>query len=328
MTLAVSLPVAGMPLQETPGLVARARDWGYTAAWASEVAGPDFPSVLAAVAVAVGDVDLGVAVAPVQTRSPWLLAATAATLSHLSGGRFSLGLGTSSEIIIEQWSGIPFERPLTHLRETVELVRGILEGEKTSYDGEAVRSAGYRLFAPPPAPIPIVVGALNPRSLRQAGEIADGVCLNQLGPQHVGMVLDEVRAGAEQAERDLPDFPVVARLFCWVTDEAKAARAAVRKMFAPYLATSVYHRFYTWIGLGDEAEAVRSAFASGDRQGAVAAVSDRMLDTVAAVGDADTVAARVAQYQDAGVTLPVIACPGPGREEAERTLQAIGHALA
>src|SRR5687767_12538503 len=111
MQLAVSLPIAGMPLHETPDVVRAAQGWGYTAAWASEVAGPDFPSVLGAVA-ATCDVDLGVAVAPVQTRSPWLLAATASSLSHLSKGRFSLGLGTSSEVIVQQWSGVDFQRPL------------------------------------------------------------------------------------------------------------------------------------------------------------------------------------------------------------------------
>ena len=329
MELAVSLPVAGLPLHEVPGLVGQARDWGYTGAWATEVAGPDFASLLGAVAAGVDGIDLGVAVAPVATRSPWLLAATAASLSHLSQGRFTLGLGTSSEVIVEQWSGIPFERPLARLRETVEVVRALLAGQKVTHEGDFVRTQGYRLFAPTPAPVPIVLGALNPRSLRQAGEIGDGVCLNQLGPEHVPQVLAAVREGAEAAGRTLPDdYPVIARLFCWVTDEVDEARAAVRRMFAPYVATSVYNRFYRWLGFPDEAEGVLRAFAAGDRDAALAAISDRLIDTVAVVGDADTVAARVQAYVDAGITTPVIACPSRDPRDAAATLVSVGTRLA
>jgi probable F420-dependent oxidoreductase len=324
--LAVSLPVAGMPLDQTPALIRTARGWGYDAVWASEIAGPDFGSILGAVAVgAGGGLDLGVAVAPVQTRSPWLLAATAASLWQLSGGRFTLGVGTSSEVIVSQWSGIDFERPLARLRETVAVLRSMFAGERVEVDGRFVSTHGYRLFAP--AQVPLYIGALNPRSLRQAGELGDGVCLNQLGPEHLPTVLGEVRAGAEGAGRD-PDMPVVARLFCLVTDDAPAAREAVRRTFAPYIATSVYNRFYRWLGFAEEAEAVRGALAAGDRAGAVAAVSDRVLDTVVAIGDADGVAARVQAYVDAGVTVPVIQCLAPGRAEAERTLRGIGERLA
>jgi len=325
--LAVSLPLTGVPLDRTVALVRRAQDRGYAAAWASEVAGPDFASLLGAVATGC-DLDLGVAVAPVQTRSPWLLAATAASLAHLSGGRFTLGVGTSSEVIVEQWSGVPFHRPLARLRETVEVLRAMLAGERVEVDGEFVRSSGYRLFAPPPTPVPIVVGALNPVSLRQAGAIGDGVCLNQLAPEHVPMVLDHVRAGADAEGRDPSAASVVARLFCWVTDDVADARARVRRTFAPYIATSVYNRFYRWLGFTEEADAVLAALARGDRTAAAAAVSDRLLDAVTAIGDAGAVAGRVQAYVDAGVTVPVIATIGPTADDTIRTLDAIAGRLA
>jgi len=323
MPLAVSLPVTGMPLHEIPDLVRTATDWGYTAAWASEVAGPDFATVLGAVAATV-DVDLGVAVAPVQTRAPWLLAATAASLSHLSGGRFSLGLGTSTAVIVSQWSGVAFARPLQRLRETVEVVRAILAGEKVAHDGEFVTTSGYRLFAAPPGAVPLVIGALNPRSLRQAGEIGDGLALNQVAAEDVPEMLAQWREGAAAAGRDVSTAPVVDRLFCWVTDDEQQAREAVRRFFAPYVATSVYNRFYRDHGFAEEADGVVAALRSGDRAAATAAVSDRLLEAVTAIGDADKVAARVQSYADAGVTVPVIAVLGPGRAEAERTLRAIG----
>jgi probable F420-dependent oxidoreductase len=327
MQLAVSLPVMGMPLTETVDLLRRAKDWGYTAAWGSEVAGPDFASVLGA-ASTVGDLDLGVAVTPVQTRSPWLLAATAVSLSHLTGGRFSLGVGTSSEVIVGQWSGIAFDRPLAHLRESVEVIRSILAGERTDHAGAFVTSSGYRIFAPPPSPIPLVIGALNPKSLRQAGAIGDGLALNQVAAEDVGGMLDEWRAGAAEAGRSTEGLPVVDRLFCLVTDQPAEAREFLRGFFAPYVATSVYNRFYRAHGFEAEADAVAAAMQQRDRKAAAAAVSDRLLDAVTAIGDADQVAARVQDYIDAGVTVPVIACLAPGREETERTLQAIGERLA
>ena len=327
MQLAVSLPIVGMPLHETPDLVRDATQWGYSAVWASEVAGPDFASLLGAVST-VGDLDLGVAVIPAQTRTPWLLAATAASLSHLSGGRFSLGLGTSSEVIVNQWSGLAFDRPLAQLRETVEVVRQMLAGERVSHDGDFVTTAGYRLFAAPPAPVPIVVGALNPRSLRQAGEIGDGLALNQVAAEDVAGMLEQWRAGAQAAGRSTEGLPVVDRLFCLVTDQPSEAKEFLRSFFAPYVATSVYNRFYRAHGFEQEADAVLEAMQQRDRKAAAAAVSDRLLDAVTAVGDADHVAARVQDYIDAGVTVPVISCLGMGRDEAAKTLRAVGERLA
>ena len=326
MQLAVSLPIVGMPLPDTVGLVEEAKGWGYSAAWASEVAGPDFATVLGAVST-VPDIDLGVAVTPVQTRSPWLLAATAASLSHLTDGRFTLGVGTSSEVIVKQWSGIPFDRPLAQLRETVEVLRSILGGERVEHDGDFVTTAGYRLFAAPPEPVPIVVGALNDKSLRQAGAIGDGLALNQVAAEDVPAMLDAWRAGAQEAGRPTDGLPVVDRLFCLVTDQRAEAREFLRGFFAPYVATSVYNKFYRAHGFEQEADAVLAAMGRKDRKAAAAAVSDRLLDAVTAIGTGDEVAARVQDYIDAGVTVPVIACLGPGRDEAARTLQAIGERL-
>lgn len=328
MRLAVSVPTAGVSPTASVELARWCSSHGFAAAWGSEVAGPDFASTLGAVALAAPNLELGVAVIPVQTRTPWLIAATAATLSDLTGGRFTLGLGTSSEVIVEQWSGIPFERPLARLRETTEVVRAMLAGERLQHDGEHVRTHGYRLPVTPPAPVRIVLGALGPASLRQAGAIGDGVCLNQLGPEHVGGVLDQVRAGAAEAGRTLDDsFEVVARLFCWVTDDVAAARDVVRRAFAPYAATRVYNAFFRGLGFAEEMDAVAAAASAGDRAAMSAALSDRFVDSCYVLGDADAVAGRVSAYVDAGVTVPVIACLGPGPDEAQRTLGAIGERL-
>lgn len=323
MQLAISLPLPGLPLAETPAFVARqATELGYQAVWASEVAGPDFASLLGAIA-AQADVDLGVAVVPAQTRAPWLLAATAVSLSHLSGGRFSLGVGTSSEVIVSGFSGLPFDRPLARLREAVLLLRQLLSGERVTFTGEFFSVSGYRMFEPPPAPVPLLIGALNPRSLRQAGELGDGVCLNQFGVEHVGRILAEVRAGAEAAGRPTADLPVVGRLFCWATDDVAAARAVVRRTFAPYAATTVYNRFFRWLGYDQEMDALDAARARGDRAAAAAALSDDLVATLYTVGDDDHVTARVRAFVDAGVTVPAIHPLG----DIQRSLAAAARAV-
>ncbi len=148
-----------------------------------------------------------------------------------------------------------------------------------------------------------------------------------MAPHHVPRMLEEVRAGAEAAGRELPDdFPVVARLFALVTDDVAGAREMIRHVFAPYVATTVYNRFYRWMGYEEEAATIAEASESGDKQAMAAAMSDRIVDDLFILGDADTVAARVQEYVDAGVTVPAIAPMGMGMEMVAETFEALGRA--
>src|SRR5512147_544795 len=175
--LALSLPVPG----DVPACIEwarRAEDLGYESIWIAETGGPD-PFVLAgAVAQVTKRVRIGLAVSPVYIRTPATIAAAAGTVSQLAPGRFILGLGSSSHAIVEGWHGTPFRKPLARVRETVTAVRGMLAGQKVSLDGKTLRTHGFRLMVPPPAPVPIYVGALRPAMLELAGEIGDGVAVN------------------------------------------------------------------------------------------------------------------------------------------------------
>src|SRR6266498_163727 len=236
--LAVTAPLAGCTVRESLEIAQRTRDWGYRAVWASEVDGPDAFTLLGALA-ATTDMDLGVGVVAVQTRTVFTLGMTAVSLAQLTGGRFTLGIGASSEVLVSRFGGQPFDKPLSNVREMVSALRPILRGERSSFDGRYVRIGGYKTPSAPPAPVPLFLGSLNPRSLRMAGELADGLCVNQVAPKHVPLMLDEVRAGASSAGRELSSpFPVMARLFCMVTDDAPSARQIVKMIFAPYVATS------------------------------------------------------------------------------------------
>jgi probable F420-dependent oxidoreductase len=323
-TLALSLPLTGVDARTTIDVAREAQQRGYRAVWNSEVQGPDAFTTLGALAVAT-DLDLGVAVVPAQTRTAMVLGMSAVSLAELSGGRFTLGIGASSEVIVERWAGQPFTRPLTAVRETVAALRPILAGERSTFSGEVVEVGGYKPHAAPPGGrVPLVLGALNPRSCRMVGELGvDGVCLNQLAPHHVPLVLEQVAAGAGS---DLPDdFRVVARLFCAVTDDVPAARAMVKAVFAPYISTTAYNRFYRWMGYEEEAKAVLDA--AGDRRAMAAAVSDRVVDELFCLGTAEEVAGRIAAYEEAGVTVSAIQPLSLGRGQAEATLWSIADAL-
>jgi probable F420-dependent oxidoreductase len=320
--LALSLPLTGVDARSGVDVAREAAERGYAACWASEVQGPDAFTTLGALAVAT-DLELGVAVVPAQTRATFVLGMTALSLAELSGNRFTLGIGSSSEVIVKRWAGEPFDRPLTAVRESVEALRPILAGERSTFEGEVVHVGGFKPHAPPSERVPLVLGALNPRSCRMVGELGvDGVALNQLGPSHVPQVLEQVATGAGGALPD--DYRVVARLFCAVTDDVPGTREVVKSFFAPYVATSVYNRFYRWLGHEDVADAVLEA--QGDRAAMAAAISDELVDELFCLGTADEVATKVAAYAEAGVTVPVIQPLAMGREQAEHTLWALADA--
>lgn len=301
----------------------RVADAGFASAWASEVAGPDAISILGAVA-ATTDLPLGLAVAPAQTRTAFALAMSAMSLSDLTDGNFSLGIGASSPPLTERFGGVPWDRPLTHLREVATALRPVLDGGRSSLDGDFVHMGGYKYPAPATTPVPLFLGSLNQQSLRLCGELADGLCLNQFGPHHLPDMLAEVHAGAREAGRELPDdYPVMARLFVCVTDDVPAARTAIRTTFAPYIATPGYNRFYAWMGYEDTAATIAAAARAGDREAMAAAFTDDIVDDLFVVGDLDTVVARIGAYVDAGVTIPALEALAPSIEGTEAMLHTI-----
>ena len=321
--LALSLPLTGVDARTSIDVAREAEQRGFGALWNSEVQGPDAFTTLGALAIAT-DLELGVAVVPAQTRTAMVLGMTAVSLAELTGGRFTLGIGSSSEVIVQGWAGQRFDKPLTAVRETVEALRPVLSGTRSSHEGEIVSIGGYKPHAVPPGGrVPLVLGALNPKSCRTVGELGvDGVCLNQLAPHHVPQVLDQVADGAGGTLPD--DYRVVARLFCAVTDDVPATRQVVKSVFAPFIATTVYTKFYRWMGYEQEAEAVLDA--AGDRQAMAEAVSDRIVDELFCLGTPEQVAAKVGAYVDAGVTVPVIQPLALGREQAEATLWGVADA--
>lgn len=302
--LGMTLPMGGAA--KATELAKTAHDLGYEEVWMAEVNGGDSYALAGAVAHALPGVRIGTAVVPAQTRTPMAHAMAAMTLSQMTGGNFILGIGLSSPNIVRDWAGQPYERPLTTMREHVEVLRQMLSGQKTTYEGKTLSVKGFRLGGLPVGEVPIYLGALNRSMLRLTGALCDGVCLNMVPEWALPQVLGEVRAGAEAAGKDPNDLEVVARLHVVMAEDPNMGRNLIRSVFGAYAATPGYNKCFEWIGFEDEARQIREAFAKGDRAGVAAGVTDRLSDAMAVVGDKEAVRARIRAYAEAGIDVCVI----------------------
>jgi probable F420-dependent oxidoreductase len=319
---AISLPVPP-DVGTSVALAERAAAIGYESAWLADTSAYD-PFVLAAALVPrVPSMRIGIAVAPAYNRTPVVFASMSGTLAQMMPGRFVLGIGCSSETIVDRWNGVPFEKPLQRVRETVTLVRSMLRGEKTGFRGDTVRSDGFRLLALPPEPVPIYVGALKPPMLRVAGEVGDGVIVNLFPAEALPRMIAEVEAGAAKAGKDTAAIEVVCRFQVCVTDEPARARAFLRRAMAGYFTTSVYNAFAEWCGFAEEARAMRDAWSRRDRAATEAAFTDEMIDRIAVIGDPETCREKLEGFLAAGVTTPVIHPFLPSPDEAWKTIEAL-----
>ena len=306
--LAISLPAPGLDARSCVELAAKAeREWGYDAIWLAETNGPDSFALAGALATATRRATIGTAIVPVYNRTPAVLAMSAATVQQLAGGRFVLGLGSSSHAIVRDWNGVAFAKPLAHVRESVAILRQALAGEKTDFVGDVLRSKGFRLGNLPREPVPIYLAALREKMLRLAGAIGDGLVVNLFPVTALPQILGAYRAGGAEAGRDVSRHEVVCRFQVLVTNDRPAARNLVRMAFGGYAAQPVYNAFFAWCGFEDEARAVAEAWARKDRAGVAAAMSDDLVDRITILGTADECREQLAGFVAAGVTTPVLA---------------------
>jgi probable F420-dependent oxidoreductase len=244
---------------------------------------------------------------PAYTRTPAVLAATVATLESVAPGRFVLGLGSSSHFMIEGWHGLSFDRPVTRVRETIELVRLILAGQRTSYEGDVLRSRGYE--QPPLAtPLPIHLAALRPRMIDLAAEKADGIILNLFPRAALPRVFTTIDEALARHGRDRASVEVGTRISLTVTDDPAQARDAFRRAFIPYYATPSYNSFLSWAGRPDVAEAIRKGWAARNRAACYEAMEDSLVDEIAIAGSAEYCQNRVRELYTAGITTPLMFC--------------------
>jgi len=299
----LTLPLTGVPLPAQHDLVASLPDLGYTDAWSAELNGIDGFTPLTLASQWAPQLRLGTAIVGIYTRAPVSLAVQAGTLAALAPGRFVMGIGTSSQVAVEQWNGILFEKPYQRSRDMLRFLREALAGGKVSREYETFSVNGFRLDPAPEVPPALALAALRPGMVRLAAAEAGIAITNWLAPKDV----PQVRGVAG------PDCELVARIFVCPTTDVDTARFIGKRMIAAYLTVPVYAAFHQWLGRGEIIEPLLTAWNSGDRKGALTAIPDELVDELVIHGPLEYCRERVAEYHATGLDTPVIAItPTPG----------------
>jgi len=319
--MAVTLPASPF-IKDSVERVKWAEANGYTDAWFGDGGAPDALTATAALAHHTKTLRLGVAVTPVYTRTPAVLAATANAIAQLLPGRFVMGLGSSSQTMMGGWHGLPLDKPVTRVKETAIMVRSMLKGEKSEFDLETMSSHGYRQY-PLENPPPIYIAALRSNMIEMAAEFGDGVIFNLWPKRALSKMMEHVKIGAKRAGKDWRDIEIVNRAMVLVTDDKADARNRFRGAFAPYYATPVYNKFLAWAGYVDAAETITAGWAAKDRAKTSGALTDALIDEVAIIGSEDECRARIREDAAGGIHTHIIApLAGANAAEALRTFAA------
>ncbi|MGI9326940.1 MAG: LLM class flavin-dependent oxidoreductase [Pseudomonadales bacterium] len=319
--VAITLP-AGPKLSQTIERLAWAEDNGFPDAWFSDSGAPDSLTQVAAIAHHTKNIRIGIAVTPVYTRTPAVLAATANVISQVLPNRFVMGLGSSSQTIMGQWNGIPLDKPLTRVRETAIMVRSMLAGEKSNFtDFQTLFSKGYRQ-APAENPPPLYLAALRPKMIEMAAEVGDGVIFNLWPKSALPKMMGAIKAGAQKAGKDWEQIEIVNRAMVLCTDDKERGRGLFRAAFAPYYATPVYNKFLAWAGHPDAANTITEGWAAKDREKTSGALTDELIDEIAIIGNEEEIQNRIRSDAAGGVHTHIIAPMAADANDLERTLNA------
>lgn len=318
---------AGFDRRELIDCVRAADACGYDSFWIPEAWEHEAFTTLAELAVRTERIHLGTGIINVFSRSPALIAMSAATLDEMSGGRFRLGLGTSGARVIEDFHGIPYNKPLTRLRETITIVRALLSGEAVDFKGECFEVHRFKLgFKPLRESIPIYVAGLSPKSLHQIGEVADGWLPTHWPRARLPEGAAQIRAGAESVERNANLIEIAPFVNVVVSDDLKRAHNQARLPLAYYVGGmgDYYHAALSRLGFAEEADRIREHWQAGRPKSAIAAVTDEMVDSIAICGSVENCRSRLDEMYLQGATLPLVPIPTDGSAADKcRTIEAL-----
>jgi probable F420-dependent oxidoreductase len=275
---------------------------GYTDIWSAESDGADAFTPLAMAAAWEPRLRLGTAIVPAYTRSPACFAQSVASMADAAPGRFAIGIGSSSNVIVEKWNGIPFVEPYKKVRDVVRFLNDALSGEKVAKSYDTFEVNGFKLGVRPEVKPKILVAALREGMLRLAGRESDGAIINWLSPTDVRRVAEVVNDAASGEERE-----IVARIFVCPSENAEVVRAAGRFAIAAYLNVPVYAEFHRWLGRGPQLQGMWDAWKAGDRKAALAAIPDEVVDDILIHGSPAECRAKIQAYFDNGVTTSSLA---------------------
>jgi F420-dependent oxidoreductase-like protein len=332
MQVGISATVAS---EHDAAFVRDAERLGATSVWVAEAWGQDALTPLAYLAARTEHISLGSAIAQLGARTPAMLAMSAMSMQLLSGGRFRLGIGTSGPQVTEGWHGTRFSRPLTATRETIEIVRAVARGDRVSYDGTVFQlplpgGPGRALRSMlPPVQVPVYVAALGPRNLELTGQLADGWIGNAFIPEHSGIFLDRIAAGAASAGRALAELDLVIPVSVEFTDDAEEA---VRRHARGYAFTigamgsrdqNFYNAAFTRQGYGDDVLAVQDLWLAGRRDEAAERVPLALGSHTNLLGPPAAIRERLRRYRAAGITTLQAKLAGDAKTRLETLAQLI-----
>ena len=292
----MSVPLPG-PLHSHAEKLNELADMGYTDIWSAEADGADAFTPLALAAAWEPRLRLGTAIVPAYTRSPACFVQSVASLADAAPGRFAIGIGSSSNVIVERWNGVPFEEPYKKVRDIVRFMKDALEGEKIKKSYDTFEINGFRLGIQPEHKPPVLVAALREGMLRLAGREGDGAIINWLSADDVAKVVPIVTDAAGGDDRE-----IVARIFCCPSENTEVVRAAAKFAIAAYLNVPVYAAFHQWLGRGEELQGMWDAWKAGDRKAALAEIPDSVVDELIVHGSPEACRAQIQSYFDNGVT--------------------------
>jgi probable F420-dependent oxidoreductase len=279
----LTIPFVGVPLAAHEPLIRRAEAAGYDDLWSAETNGADGFTPLALAAAWTERVRLLTGVVNPYTRGPSVLAQSAAALADASNGRFVLGIGSSSPAIVERWNEVPFLKPLSKVRESVETLRPVLRGERGV--------GGFKLETAPTHEIPIIIAALRDRMVRLAAELGDGLFCNFLPLSGVGHVVEQARGTPE----------IACRFFCLAGPE-DAALGMAKWMFTAYGTTPVYAEFFRALGWAEKLDPMLEAWNAGDRKRALELCPEDLVREIFVLGPPEAMKERLAEFEAGGIT--------------------------
>jgi probable F420-dependent oxidoreductase len=297
----MTVPLPG-PLHSHREKLGELADMGYTDIWSAESDGADGFTPLALAAAWEPRLRLGTAIIPAYTRSPACFAQSVASMADAAPGRFAIGIGSSSNVIVERWNGIPFVEPYKKVRDVVRFLKDALSGEKVAKSYDTFEVNGFKLGVRPEQPPQILVAALREGMLRLAAREADGTIINWLSPTDVSKVAGVVNDAAGGEDRE-----IVARIFVCPSENADVVRASARFAIAAYMNVPVYAAFHEWLGRGPQMQGMWDAWKAGDRKAALAAIPDEVVDDLVVHGSPAACRARIQEYFDNGVTTTSLA---------------------
>jgi F420-dependent oxidoreductase-like protein len=316
----------GMSWRQVRDAAVLAEDLGYSCLTMGESWGEDALTSLAQLAAVTSRIRIGTSIVPVFARSPANLAMAALNMDRMSEGRFFLGLGTSGQLVIQDLHGEAFRKPLTRMREYIDILRKAMRGERLDHDGEFFHTQRFRLRLQPYRPnLPIYIASLSPPSLQLTGELADGWLPIFLAPSRMQAAVIELKAAAQDAGRSLDDIAISPQVSIYVTDDMATARNRERPHIAFYIGGMgvFYHQYMHRIGFGAEADRIREAYLGRERERAAQLVTDEMVDAMTIIGSPQQCRDQMQGFFAAGVQEIRLVFNEPNQEAYLRALKAV-----